>query len=164
MKFLTSLFLGIAIAVVGFLCIPLFTGKCEHAETYKYYYFEPQDKQATNYIKVRCKECNGLRSTYLFNTVPSDLSYLDVLNGGEHFVEGEYYTITAPISQTYPTNKGKLGFLVENNDVEVFFGATFKEEYIEEISSLNKGDTITFRGKASPEGRLYWTDCELITG
>ena len=163
MKFLTSLFLSIAIAVVGFLCIPLFVGKCEHTNTYKVYSFQSQTSSAMSYVKTNCRDCYKTLQTGVFYSHPEDKSYLEVMNNGEPFVAGECYTITATVNQASYENDAWVGCEIKGSDVEVYFGVTFRGEYEVEVNSLVKGDVITFRGKASPEGRLYWTDCELIT-
>ena len=163
MRFLVSLFLGIAIAIIGFLCIPLFLGKCEHTNTYKVYSFQSQTSHAMSYVKTKCRDCYDTLSTGLFYSHPKDKSYLDVVNNGEDLVADEYYSITATVEHTFYTNGGKARCYIEQDDVRVYFTATFAEEYKEASGLLQEGDTITFRGKASPEGRLYWTDCEFIT-
>ena len=136
---------------------------CEHTEVVKSYSFQPRNSTAVNYMKKRCKDCNQVIYRNDFYDNPEDLSYLDVMNNGEHFVEGEYYTIEAKVQYNFFDHDLKVKCIVEKDDVSVFFTVTFTEEYKEESGLLKEGDVITFHGKSAPEGRLYWTDCELIT-
>lgn len=135
---------------------------CEHTETVNSYSFQPRNSSAYNRMQTECKDCGQVLYRNIFENNPSDLSYLDVLNNGEHFVEGEYYTIDATVQYNFFDHDLKVKCVVEKDDVSVFFTVTFAEEYKEASGLLQEGDVITFRGKSAPEGRLYWTDCELI--
>ena len=136
---------------------------CEHSETVNRYSFQPRNSVAYNRMQKECKDCGQVLYRNIFEDSPSDLSYLDVMNNGEHFVEGEYYTVEATVQYNFFDHDLKVKCMVEKDDVSVFFTVTFAEEYKEASGLLQEGEVITFRGKASPEGRLYWTDCELIT-
>lgn len=137
--------------------------KCEHTETIKRFSFQPQTSRAMSYMQSECKECYEVLYTNGFYDNPKDLSYLDVMNSGEHFVEGDYYTVEAKVVYNFFANDLKVKCEVERDGVCVGFTITFTEEYKEASGLLQEGEVITFRGKAAPEGRLYWTDCELIT-
>lgn len=56
----------------------------------------------------------------------------------------------------------RLACKEENDDYEVLFSVGFKEEYRDLISSVKKGEEITFRGKFYTEG-CGFSDCELIS-
>ena len=136
---------------------------CEHSETVNRYSFQPRNSVAYNRMQKECKDCGQVLYRNIFEDNPSDLSYLDVMNNGEHFVEGEYYTVEAKVVYNFFANDLKVKCDIERDGVYVGFTITFTEEYKVESGLLKEGDVITFRGKAAPEGRLYWTDCELIT-
>ena len=136
---------------------------CEHTEVVKSYSFQPRNSSAYNHMQTECKDCGQVLYRNIFEDNPKDLSYLDVLNNGERFVDGEYYTIDATVQYNFFDHDLKVKCVVEKDDVSVFFTVTFAEEYKEASGLLQEGDVITFRGKSAPEGRLYWTDCELIS-
>ena len=151
------------IGILVFLWLPSLIGQCEHVETYIVYTFQPRVTATPNSYQVKCKECHKVFYTERFHSNPENKSYLDAINNGEPFIEGEYYTITATVYHTFSTVGVTARCSVDTDNVHVGFDVTFKDEYQEDVDSLNEDDVITFRGKAAPDGKLYWTDCDLIS-
>lgn len=143
--------------------VPIVFTECQHTDTVKKYSFQPSTSRAMSYMQSECTKCYEVLYTNGFVDNPRDLSYLDVMNNGEAFIEGEYYTVVAKVVYNFFSHDRIVKCEVEKDGVIVYFTVTFTEEYKEESGSLSEGDIITFRGKAAPEGRVYWTDCELIT-
>lgn len=161
MKFLASLFCGIILSIISILLLGLIL-KCDHDNIIEVYSFQPENSTALSYSKSVCDDCGQSVHSTRFRDTPSDERYIDVIE--EHcedktFVKGEYDTIKATVTMLdYSTPKTEISCSVSKDDVQVYFSVEFKEEY---VSSLAKGDEITFYGKSALKG-LSWTDCELI--
>ena len=140
--------------------------KCDHNNIIDVYSFQPEHSTAMGYVKTKCDDCGKGFGYSLFRDNPTDEKYINVI--GEHckdkiFIEGEYDTVKATVTLAdYDFDKTRLNCSVRQGDVEVYFPVTFKGEYEEQVSSIQKGDEITFYGKSALEG-LSWIECELIT-
>lgn len=141
--------------------------KCDHDRA-TYYSFASMDSTAYSHVKQKCKNCNAM-FTYssVFKGTPIDQSYLEAIeehSDGVEIVPGEYYTVTAIVPlgyYGYGSDDLWLNCKVENEEFVVGFTAEFREEFAESVKSVEKGDTITFRGRFYDVG-CGFTDCELI--
>ena len=160
-KFISSLIIMMIICIISILSLGLIL-KCDHDKIIEIYTFQPENSTALSYSKSICDDCRQRVHLALFSDTPSDERYIDVIE--EHcedktFVKGEYDTIKATVTALgYGNPKTKILCSVSQDDVIVYFSVKFKEEC---VSSLAKGDEITFYGKSALKG-LSWTDCELI--
>ena len=164
------------IAVALVICLVLVGGflgigealRCEHEETYTKFVFTSYDSiDGTSHIRPVCKECYKNFQYTNFKGTPSDQSYLEVIrenSDGSEIIPGEYYTVTVTVPlgfYGYTSNTVQLTCQVENDDYMVRFHAEFREEFTGEVVSVEKGETITFRGRFYDEG-CGFTDCELL--
>ena len=167
-----------AIVIALVICIVLIGGflgigealRCDHVDTWEVYSFQFENSTASNSVREVCKECHkNMARPALFKGTLVDKSYLEAVkehSDAQDFVPGEYYTITAIVTQAdYDSvDKPRIGCKVENEDFLVGFSVEFREEFAEAVSykSLEKGVEITFRGRLYDEG-FGFTDCELLS-
>ena len=167
MKYLLSVF-GACILVIVILLVVFTPEPCEHKEVSKYS-FASYKSTAMSDVCSYCRKCNERLTGYsLFEGDPADKSYLKAIeensDGGE-IIPGEYYTVTAIVPlgfMGYTSTNVWLNCKVENEEFIIYFSVDFREEFEEQVSAIEKGDTITFRGRFYDEG-CGFTDCELIS-
>ena len=159
--FFTLLF-GIAI-VIGLVFV-LTPEKCEHEEVVRYY-FSTDDTVVQNSVCRYCTKCDERLTPYtLFQGELVDKSYLQTIvehSDGSEIIPGEYYTVTATVPLGYMDMLG-LTCEVENEDYLVRFNAVFRSEFKEQMSLIEAGQEITFRGRFNDKGCSF-TDCELLS-
>ena len=164
MRFLTSVVLLCVFLPILFLIV--FTPEpCEHEDMVTMYSFTAHDSTAHSSVRPYCRDCGKRYQYSLFQGTLVDQSYLSALveNGdGVEIVPGEYYTVTATVPLGFYGATTWLNCKVENEEFVVFFTAEFRGEFTEQVKSVKKGDTITFRGRFYDSG-CGFTDCELIT-
>ena len=163
MKFLTSI--GLLCIFLPILILVLFTPeKCEH-ESVTRYVFTSYDSTAKSSVCDYCKKCDTRISAYSnFEGTLVDQSYLSAVivhSDADEMIPGEYYTITAKVPLGYTGYKNHLTCEVENEDFIVRFSAEFRAELWEQINAVEKGSTITFRGRFYDTG-CGFTDCVLV--
>lgn len=166
MKFLTSVII-VCILIPILLLISLTPEKCEHEEVRRYVFTSP-DSTVHSSVCGYCNKCETRLTTYsLFKGELVDKSYLSALiehSDASEIVPGEYYTVTASVPlgfYGYSSDTLWLTCEVENDDFVVRFSAVFREEFKDQVRSIQEGDIITFRGRFYDEG-CGFTDCELI--
>lgn len=165
------------IAMVLVICLLLVGGffgigealRCDHEETYTKIVFTSYDSiDGTSHTRPVCKECCKNFQYTNFKGTPSDQSYLEVIRAnsdGSEIIPGEYYTVTATVPlgcYSYSSNKVWLNCEVRNDAYIIQFYVEFREEFKEAVKSVEKKETITFRGRFYDEG-CGFTDCELIS-
>lgn len=140
-------------------------GGCKHEEMGTIFSFQFENSTARSSYKPYCKNCNHYFGYTRFIGTPDDLSYLDVVKQyieGQEVKPGEYHTMTATVYLgDYEVNKTRIRCEIEHENVIVGFSVEFREGFEEQISLLQKGDEITFRGRLYDNG-FGWTDCELL--
>ena len=148
------------IIVTMVVCIP---PKCEHKVVTRYS-FSMDDSMVHNNVCSYCAKCDTRLTPYsLFQGELVDKSYLEAIqdnSDGSEILPGEYYTVTARVPLGFMDSIG-LTCEVENEDFLLRFSVVFRAEFKEQLSLIEKGQEITFRGRFSDEG-CYFTDCELI--
>lgn len=148
-----------------FMIIASNLDKCEHEEIGTLFSFQFENSIAASDVKSFCNDCGQSFKITQFHGTPTDVSYLETVNNfidGNEIVAGEYYTMKAVVSVAdHDINKTRVRCKVENEDVTVGFSVEFREGFEEQISLLQKGDEITFRGRLYDNG-FGWTDCELL--
>lgn len=166
MKYITSLVLGCVFLPILFLI--LFTPEpCEHEDMVMKYSFSDYDSTSLSYVKTFCEKCNNYFGYTLFRGTPDDISYLEVIRAssdGNEIIGGDYYTVTATVQTRfvgYASESTWLNCKVESEDTIVGFSVEFQDEFRKQVSSIEEGDEITFRGRFYDEG-CGFTDCELI--
>lgn len=131
----------------------------------KMFSFQFENSTAVSHLEPRCKNCNHYFGYTAFRGTPKDLSYLELVkqNIDERNIKaGEYYTMRAVVSlEDYDVNRTRIRCKVESDNTIVGFSVEFREGFEEQISLLQKGDEITFRGRLYDNG-FGWTDCELL--
>lgn len=171
LKYLSNLLFTFIIIgfVLFFIILVMANNKCDHNEKQRRFHFVAENSSAYSDMAVFCKVCGEQLTTYArFNGTPDDKSYLSAFSGhidSNEIIPGEYYTVTAAVTIDYYGSRieePRLACKEENDDYEVFFSVGFKEEYRDLISSVKKGEEITFRGKFYTEG-CGFSDCELIS-
>lgn len=167
MKFLTSVIIACILIPILFL-ISLTPEKCEHEEVRRYVFTSYNDTTSHSSVCGYCKKCDTRLTGYsLFKGELVDKSYLSALiehSDASEIVPGEYYTVTVSVPlgfYGYSSDSVWLTCEVENDGFIVRFSAVFREEFGEQVRSIQEGDTITFRGRFYDEG-CGFTDCELI--
>ena len=158
----------ILLIIIIVIVITVSYDQCEHEDTATMYTFAHYDSSQYSDVRPCCRDC-GKRFQYkLFKGELADQSYLGAIvehSDGSEILKGEYYTVTAvaPIGYYgYGDERVMLTCEVENNEYIVRFTAEFREEFRGAVSSVEEGDTITFRGRFYDKG-CGFTDCELIT-
>ena len=166
MKFITSLVLVCVLLPILFLIV--FTPEpCEHEKAVTRYSFTSYDSTAHSDVSEYCRDCDKKFQRQLFKGTPIDQSYLSAIkehSDGSEIVPREYYTVTAIVPlgyYEYISDKVRLNCMVENEDFIVGFSVEFREEFVELVKSVEKGEEITFRGRFYDTG-CGFTDCELI--
>lgn len=161
MKYISNMILVIFIFFV-IIFIFSYSIKCDHSETVKVFSFQNKNSTAMSDMKVYCKHCRANLKIYGFYGIPNDSAYLDVMNNGFNFEDGEYYTLTATVTiGAYASLENSIRCSISKNDIVVNFNVTFIEEYREKVDLLKNGDEITFLGKCSTDG-MYCVDCILL--
>lgn len=166
MRFIVSLFFICILSPIIFLIV--FTPEpCEHEEVTRYV-FADYDSSAMSDVCGYCRKCDERLTTYsLFKGELVDKSYLEAIrehSDADEIIPGEYYTVTVTVPlgfYGYGSDTVWLTCEVENEDFIVRFSAEFREEFKEQVSSIQKGEEITFRGRFYDVG-CGFTDCELI--
>ena len=171
MKFfsnLLTLFIVIGFVLIGIMLV-VANNQCDHNETQTRYVFVAEDSPSNSDVAKFCKECGERVTNYsLFKGTPTDKSYLSAIvehSDSNEIIPGEYYTVTAIVPlgfYAYGSNSVWLTCEVKNDAYIVRFNVEFREGFKDLISSIEKGEEITFRGKFYAEG-CGFTDCELIT-
>lgn len=166
------------IAIALAICLVLVGGflgigealRCEHEDTCLFISFTSYNSTSHSSMREICRDCgDNITSPTLFDGTLKDKSYLELIRAnsdGSEIIPGEYYTVTATVPLGFygnASNTVQLTCQVENDDYMVRFHAEFREEFMDEVVSVEKGETITFRGRFYDEG-CGFTDCELITG
>ena len=144
-----------------------FSLKCEHDEVLRYVFTE-QGSTAYSSVCGFCNKCNSRLSTYsLFKGELVDKSYLEAIkehSGSKDILPGEYYTVTATVPlgfYGYTSETVWLTCEVKNEDFIVRFHVEFRDEFKEQVRSIQEGQEITFRGRFYDTG-VGFADCELI--
>lgn len=166
MKFITSVILICVFLPILFLIV--FTPEpCEHEDMVTMYSFSTRDSTAHSSVRPYCRDCDKKYQSQLFQGTLVDQSYLSAIiehSDASEIVPGEYYTVTVtvPLGFTaYGSDSVWLNCEVENEDFIVYFTVEFREEFEEQVRSVEEGDEITFRGRFYDEG-CEFTDCELV--
>ena len=158
----------IFLAVVVALTIAFTPPKCEHEEVMKYEFASNNSTERSNASRY-CTKCDKRISTYsLFKGELVDKSYLRAIvdhSDGSEIKPGEYYTVTAIVTQAdygYGLyNTPNVCCKLENEDFIIYLDVEFREEFAEAVDLIIEGQEITFRGRFYDEG-CGFTDCELI--
>ena len=150
------------VAVVGIVSVT----KCEHERVEKHFAFQFQDSTADSRLSWVCADCYQDIRRARFRGTPTDTSYLNVIaehSDGNDIVGGEYYTMTVTVTLAdHDSTKTRINCQVRNNDIVVGFSVEFKDGFEELVSSIQRGDEVTFRGKFYDVG-CGFSDAELIT-
>lgn len=164
MKFMLTTICSVMVAIL--LLLVVFTPpKCEHTERVEHFVFASQNSTASSYVEHYCAECDNSLGYNLFNDVPSDSSWLDVIkekSDSDEIVSGGYYTMTAIVTLgDYDHQRTRVRCRVESGNNIVYFSADFNDDLEDVIKSVQEDDEITFRGKFYEIG-CGFEDCELI--
>ena len=159
--------LGLIVLIVAPLFLLFAPKPCDHEEVLRYY-FSTDDSTVHNDVCGFCTKCDTRLTPYsLFQGELVDKSYLAALkehSDGSEIIPGEYYTVTATVPLGYMGYEGTMGLAceVENEDFLIRFNAAFRGEFKEQISLIEEGQEITFRGRFNDTG-CGFTDCELLS-
>ena len=154
-------------AIIVVTLVTSVSEKCEHENMATMYSFSSYDSTAYSYTRPCCKDCGELFQYTNFKGTLVDQSYLGAIkehSDGSEIVPGEYYTVMATVPLGYyahTSNRVWLNCRVENEDYIVEFNVEFRDEFKDAIKLIEKGETITFRGKFYDMG-CGFMDCELI--
>ena len=161
--------LAILVVMVAALVVVATPEKCEHADVVQRYVFARDDSTQYSTVQPHCAKCGESLATHsYFKGELVDKSYLQAIvehSDGNEIVTGEYYTVTATVPLGFYGYTSDTVFItceVENEGFIVRFNVEFREEFKELVSSVEKGDEITFRGRFSDKG-CEFTDCELLS-
>lgn len=160
---LSPIILFVLALILVVITSPLYI--CEHEEIGTIFSFQSENSTTKSSYKPYCKNCEEYFGYTRFIGTPDDLSYLEAVKPnieGNEVKAGEYQTMTAVVSLAdYNADKTRIRCKVENEEVIVGFSVEFRGEFEEQVSFLQEGDEITFRGRLYDNG-FGWTDCELL--
>ena len=164
MKFLLTVW-GCILAVIVVIFIVFTPPKCEHTEKVEHFVFASEDSSAYSYVKHFCDVCDKSLGYGTFKGKPSNSSWIEVIkehSDSDEIVGGEYYTMTATMTLgDYDFTKTRISCEVQSGNIIVHFSAEFKDEFEDAIKLVEKGESITFRGKFYDNG-CGFTDCALL--